>query len=80
LASHLAEALEVHLGAAWYERGMVRIKFLGAVCAGQTIRVEGVVRGETGAVEIDAWIDDEAGAGVAVANCALREPAKRSYR
>lgn len=71
LACYLAEALENRFGAAWYGTGMVRLKFLGAVCAGQTVRIGGLVRPGTGATEVDAWIEDESGALVAVANAAI---------
>ena len=84
LACHIAAAMSRFFGAAWYRGGEVRIKFLGAVCAGETIRVGGVVRdrahrGSEDVLDLDVWIEDGSGAAVAVANASCAVPAKRGH-
>jgi hypothetical protein len=71
LACHVAEAMSGFFGASWYEAGELRIKFLGAVCAGERIEVGGAVRGlATGdagdRLELDVWVNAEGGASAPV--------------
>jgi acyl dehydratase len=73
LACHVSESMTRFFGSAWYTSGWVRIKFLGGVCAGETIRVCGAVhssvrREGSDVLELDVWIENEAGTIVAVAN------------
>jgi acyl dehydratase len=73
LACHVSESMTRFFGDAWYTSGRVRVKFLGGVCAGETIRVCGSVhgsarRGGSDVLELDVWIEDGAGKIVAVAN------------
>jgi acyl dehydratase len=73
LACHICEAMTRFFGAAWYTSGRVRIKFLAAVLAGETIRIDGVVRDralrdQLEVLDLDVRIENEAGDLVAVAN------------
>jgi acyl dehydratase len=73
LACHVCESMTRFFGAAWYTSGWVRIKFLGGVCAGETIRVCGAVhgsarRGPSDVLELDLWVENGSGTIVAVAN------------
>jgi acyl dehydratase len=72
LACHLADAMTRFFGERWFTGGELRMKFLGAVVAGETVEVGGVVHGlredEGGErLELDAWVSGESGL-VAVAN------------
>jgi acyl dehydratase len=74
LACHIAEAMTRFFGTAWYEGGEVRIKFTGAVVAGDRVTVGGAVNGlgegpEGRRMELDAWVLKD-GLPVAVANAA----------
>lgn len=79
LACHVSESMTRFFGAAWYTGGWVRMKFLGAVCAGETIRVCGAVagsarRGGSDVLELDVWVQNGAGMIVAVANACAPPP------
>jgi len=74
LACHVAEAMTRFFGASWYEGGELRIKFTGAVMAGDRVVVGGAVSGVTAGpggarLELDAWVLKD-GTPVAVANVA----------
>jgi acyl dehydratase len=73
LACHICEAMTRFFGSAWYTTGRVRIKFLAAVLAGETIQIGGVVRervlrDQLEVLELDVWVENGAGELVAVAN------------
>lgn len=71
LACHMAEAMADYFGAPWYSGGMIRTRFLGAVCAGETVRVGGIVRDDWSNGElqaVDVWVENEVGEMVAVGN------------
>lgn len=79
LACHLAEAMTRFFGETWFSGGELRVKFLGAVVAGETVEVGGAVHGlrrdEAGErLELDCWILGDAGP-VAVANASAPIPA-----
>jgi acyl dehydratase len=73
IACHISEAMTRFFGSAWYSSGRVQIKFLAAVCAGETITVAGKVRadgprGGEERLDLDLWVQDSTGLLVAVAN------------
>jgi acyl dehydratase len=86
LACHVSESMTRFFGDAWYTSGRVRIKFLGGVCAGETIRVCGAVHGSarrdgSDVLELDVWIENEAGTIVAVANaCASPQGSREAEK
>lgn len=72
LACHMAEALAGFFGETWYRGGRLRTKFLASVLAGDTVEVDGAVRGvategDEERLELDLWMR-RAGEIVAVAN------------
>jgi acyl dehydratase len=72
LACHVSAAMTRFFGASWFTGGELRVKFLGKVCAGETVTVEGAVRagrrqGGRELLDVDAWVSGPGGQIVAVA-------------